>query len=98
MSVKLYKVKNKFSNYGLNSYLVVEESSAEAIRMAGEKLKQYALETNHTYDKKAYEYCGLRPVDIFDHIDKPTFWNYFTVQTLSEDILTDNVINVWLPH
>jgi len=92
--MKLFKVKNKFSGYGLVTYIVYAKNESEAIKLAGERLKEHALKTNFTFDEAAYTHLGLKVNDIFKCIDTENYYTYFKVLCLAEDIEEERVIEL----
>lgn len=92
--MKLFKVKNKFSGYSLVTYVVYAKEESEAIKLAGEKLKEYALNTNFTFDKASYTHFGLKVNNIFELIDTEDFHTYFNAECLSEDIEEERIVEI----
>ncbi|MNK69760.1 hypothetical protein D3C87_891560 [compost metagenome] len=92
--MKLYNVKNKFSAYSLVEYIVYANSESEAVSIAGDKLKKYALEQNHSIDKKMFDLFGLKVIDIFEFMDKPDYHDYFRIKCLSENIQEEQIAQI----
>lgn len=92
--MKLFKVKNNFSGYGLVTYVVYAKNESEATKLAGDKLKEYALNTNFTFDEATYTHLGLKVNNIFELIDKADYYTYFKVQCLSEDIEEERIVEI----
>ncbi|MEJ3719293.1 hypothetical protein WGM54_14835 [Paenibacillus polymyxa] len=92
--MKLFRVDNKYSSYGLNSYLVIAKTEQEAIEMAGTKLKEYALDTNFTINELAYRQVGIPINNIFEHMDHDSYLSHFTAKCLSEDITHKQTIRI----
>ncbi|WP_339304250.1 hypothetical protein NST33_17680 [Paenibacillus sp. FSL L8-0435] len=92
--MKLYRVDNTFTGYGLNSYLVSAATEQEAIKMAGLRLKEYALNNNFAINETMYKHVGIPVRRIHEHIDTPSYLSHFTAKCLSEDIALEQVIKI----
>lgn len=92
--LKLYKVKNNFAGYGLREYLVYGASEEEAVSLAGDKLRQYALDTNYKIDRTMHDYLGLKVNNIFELMNESNYYTYFRTTCLSDDIEEDRVVEV----
>ncbi|WP_431785943.1 hypothetical protein [Paenibacillus lactis] len=92
--MKLYKVTNNFAAYRLREYLVYGASEEEAVRLAGDKLKEYAFGTNFKVDRKMYDQVGLQINDIFKLMNDPDYYTYFKATCLAEDIEEDRVVEL----
>ncbi|MDP9675376.1 hypothetical protein J2W97_001359 [Paenibacillus jamilae] len=92
--MKLFRVDNKYTSYGLNSYLVIAKTEQEAIEMAGAKLRKYALDTNFTINELAYRQVGIQINNIFEHIGQASYLSYFTATCLTEDVAHKQTIKI----
>ncbi|OZB98162.1 hypothetical protein [Paenibacillus sp. XY044] len=92
--MKLFRVKNKFSGYGLVTYVVYAKDESEAINLAGEKLREYALKTNYNVNEAAYAQVGIKVNNIFELIDTEDYHTYFSAKCLSEDIEEEQIVEM----
>lgn len=92
--MKLFRVKNKFSGYGLVTYVVYAKDESEAIDLAGKKLREYALKTKYKVNEEAYVHVGVKVNNIFELIDTEDYHTYFAAKCLSDGIEEERIVEM----
>lgn len=92
--MKLFLVENDYDSYRLQKYIVVAQDHENALKQAGDKLKEYSVIHKYTVNSKLYDYVGITPKLITEYIDTPDYYNHFKIKLLLDDIEEQTITSV----